>query len=89
MKKPDKALEDIDAAIKLQPNAGPAAFDASRDSGRDQSASIRRSAELESLLKAAPGNVALLNRLGSFYLVAGQAAKGDRHRVADHFKGCR
>ena len=31
--------------------------------------------ELEGLLKASPGNVALLNRLGSFYLVADKPRK--------------
>ena len=32
-------------------------------------------AQLEQLLQMAPGNVTLLNRLGSFYLIAGRPRK--------------
>jgi tetratricopeptide (TPR) repeat protein len=74
MKKPDKALEDIDAAIKLQPNVAQShlmrAEVLAATDRLDQAIS-----ELEHLLKASPGNVALLNRLGGFYLVAGRPRK--------------
>jgi len=74
MKKPDKALEDIDAAIKLQPNLAQShlmrAEVLAATDRIDQAIS-----ELEGLLKASPGNVALLNRLGSFYLIAGRPRK--------------
>jgi tetratricopeptide (TPR) repeat protein len=74
MKKPEKALEDIDAAIKLQPNLAQSHLmrvEVLAATNRlDQAIG-----ELEGLLKASPGNVALLNRLGSFYLVAGRPRK--------------
>jgi tetratricopeptide (TPR) repeat protein len=74
MKKTDKALEDIDAAIKLQPNLAQShlmrAEVLAATNRLDQAIS-----ELEGLLKTSPGNVTLLNRLGSFYLVAGKPRK--------------
>jgi tetratricopeptide (TPR) repeat protein len=74
MKKPDKALEDIDAAIKLQPNLAQSHLmrvEVLAATNRIDQAIT----ELEGLLKASPGNVAILNRLGSFYLVAGKPRK--------------
>lgn len=67
-------LQDIDAAIKLQPNLAQshlmrAEILAATDR-IDQATS-----ELEGLLKASPGNIPLLNRLGSFYLAAGKPRK--------------
>jgi tetratricopeptide (TPR) repeat protein len=74
MKKPEKALEDIDAAIKLQPNLAQShlmrAEVLAATNRLDQAIG-----EIEGLLKASPGNVALLNRLGSFYLLAGRPRK--------------
>jgi tetratricopeptide (TPR) repeat protein len=74
MKKTDQALQDIDAAIKLQPNLAQShlmrAEVLAATDRLDQAIS-----ELEGLLKASPGNVALLNKLGSFYLVAGKPRK--------------
>ncbi len=74
MKKPDRALQDIDAAIKLQPNLAQShlmrAEVLAATDRVDQAIN-----ELEGLLKASPGNVALLNRLGGFYLVASRPRK--------------
>jgi tetratricopeptide (TPR) repeat protein len=74
MKKPEKALEDIDAAIKLQPSLAQShlmrAEVLAATDRLDQAIS-----ELEGLLKGSPGNAALLNRLGSFYLIAGRPRK--------------
>jgi Tfp pilus assembly protein PilF len=74
MKKPDKALEDIDAAIKLQPNLAQSHLMRAEVLAATNRLDLAIS-ELEGLLKASPGNVALLNRLGSFYLVAGRPRK--------------
>jgi tetratricopeptide (TPR) repeat protein len=74
MKKSDKALDDIDAAIKLQPNLAQSHLmrvEVLAATDRVDQAIT----ELEGLLKVAPGNVALLNRLESFYLVAGKPRK--------------
>jgi len=74
MKKADKALEDIDAAIKMQPTlAQPHLMRAevlAATNRLDQAIT-----ELELLLKGSPGNVPLLNRLASFYLVAAKPKK--------------
>ncbi|HVT26600.1 MAG TPA: tetratricopeptide repeat protein [Lacipirellulaceae bacterium] len=74
LKQPNRALEDIDAAIRLQPNLAQShlmrAEVLAATNRLDQAID-----ELEHLLQAAPGNVPLLNQLGSFYLVAGQPHK--------------
>jgi tetratricopeptide (TPR) repeat protein len=74
MKKPEKALEDIDAAIKLQPSLAQSHLMRAEVLAATNRLDLAIS-ELEGLLKASPGNVALLNRLGSFYLVAGRPRK--------------
>ena len=75
MKETDKALEDIEQAIKLQPHAGPAAFDESRDSGSDQSRRSGDCAVSKSCCRLAPNNEQILNRLGTFYLIANRPRK--------------
>ena len=85
MKQPDKALEDIDAAIKLQPTlAQPHLMRAeilAATNRLDQAI-----AQLEKLLQTSPGNVPLLNRLGTFLSDrrAGRAKRSKRRR-----KSCR
>jgi len=74
MKTPDRALEDIDSAIKLQPAlAQPHLMRAEVLAATDSW--IKRIGELEHLLQTSPGNVPLLNRLGSFYLIANRPRK--------------
>jgi tetratricopeptide (TPR) repeat protein len=73
-KQPEKALEDIDAAIKLQPTlAQPHMMKAeilAATNHLDQAI-----AHLEKLLETAPNSELLLNRLGTFYLLAGKPRK--------------
>ena len=74
MKNPDKALEDVDAAIKLQPNL-PQAHLMKAEILAGSNRIDQAIGEIQTLLKAAPDNVGLLNRLGSFYLIAGKPRK--------------
>ncbi|MEX0642293.1 MAG: tetratricopeptide repeat protein [Pirellulales bacterium] len=74
LKQPDKAIDDIDQAIKLQPAlAQPHLMKAeilAATNRLDQAIS-----QLEKLLQASPGNEVLLNRLGTFYLMANRPRK--------------
>lgn len=74
LKQPEKALEDIDTAIKLQPTlAQPHMMKAeilAATNHLDQAI-----AHLEKLLETAPNSELLLNRLGTFYLLAGKPRK--------------
>ena len=74
MKNPDKALEDVDAALKLQPNL-PQAHLMKAEILAGSNRIDQAIGEIQTLLKAAPDNVGLLNRLGSFYLIAGKPRK--------------
>ena len=74
MKNPDKALEDVDAALKLQPNL-PQAHLMKAEILAGSNRIDQAIGEIQTLLKAAPDNVRLLNRLGSFYLIAGKPRK--------------
>lgn len=74
LKQPDRALEDIETAIRLQPTLPqPHLMRAeilAATNRLDQAI-----AQLERLLQMSPGNAQLLNRLGTFYLIAGRPRK--------------